>query len=51
MRIDCVIALCKPSQICVLAPAEIEYVITTIFQHGGRSEISARAETHHVIRP
>ena len=29
---------------------EMEHVITTIFQLGGRSEISARAETHHVIR-
>ena len=33
------------------ARAEIEHVIATIFQPGGRSEISARAETHHVIRP
>ena len=33
------------------ARAEIENVITTIFHPGGRSEISARAETHHVIRP
>ena len=32
------------------ARAEIEHVIATIFQPGGRSEISARAETHHVIR-
>ena len=30
--------------------AEIEHVIATIFQPGGRSEISARVETHHVIR-
>ena len=30
--------------------AEIEHVITIIFQPGGRGEISARAETHHVIR-
>ena len=28
-----------------------EHVITTIFQPGGRSKISARAETHHVIGP
>ena len=27
------------------------HVITTIFQPGGRSEISARAEIYHVIRP
>ena len=26
-------------------------VIAKIFQPGGRSEISARAEIHHVIRP
>ena len=32
------------------ARAEIEHVIATIFQSGGRSEISARAEIHHVIR-
>ena len=31
--------------------AEIEHVIATIFQPGGRSEISARAETHYVIIP
>ena len=30
---------------------EIERVIATIFQPGGRSEISTSAETHHVIRP
>ena len=28
-----------------------KHVIATIFQPGGRSEISARAEIHHVIRP
>ena len=33
------------------ARAEIEHVIATIFQPGGRSEISARAEIHHVILP
>ena len=33
------------------ARAEIEHVIATIFQPGGGSEISARAEIHHVIRP
>lgn len=32
------------------ARAEIEHVIRTIFQPGGRSEILGRAETHHVIR-
>ena len=26
-------------------------MITTIFHPGGRSEISARAETYHIIRP
>ena len=36
------------TEIC--ARAEIEHVIPTIFQPGGPSEISARAETHHVIR-
>ena len=30
--------------------AEIEHVIATIFQPCGRGEISARAETHFVIR-
>ena len=29
------------------ARAEIEHVIATIFQPGGRSEISVRAEIHH----
>ena len=38
-------------EICVCARAEIEHVIATIFQPGGRSEISARAEIHHVIGP
>ena len=33
------------------ARAEIEHVIATIFQPGGRSEISARAEIHHIISP
>ena len=33
------------------ARAEIVHVITTIFQPGGRSEISARAKIHHAIRP
>ena len=48
MRIDCVFA---PQLTAFCARAEIEHVITTIFQPGGRSEISARAETHYVIRP
>ena len=30
--------------------AEIEHVIATIFQPGGRSEISAWDEIHYVIR-
>ena len=30
---------------------KLSTVIATIFQPGGRSEISARAEIHHVIRP
>ena len=40
-------------EICVCARAEIifKHVIATIFQPGERSEISARAEIHHVIRP
>ena len=33
------------------AQAEIEHVIITIFQSSGWSEISAQAETCHVIRP
>ena len=37
-------------EICVLRRAEIEHVTPTIFQPGGRNKISARAETHPVIR-
>ena len=37
-------------EISILRPAEIEHVIATIFQPGGQSEISAQAETHHVMR-
>ena len=53
MRIYCVFA---PQQtfsrkFAFCARAEIEHVIATIFQPGGRSEISAQAEIHHVIRP
>ena len=53
MRIYCVFA---PQQtfsrkFAFCARAEIDHVIATIFQPGGRSEISARAEIHHVIRP
>ena len=52
MRIDCVFAPVNfLTEICVLALVEIEHVITTIFQPGGWSEISARAETHHVMWP
>ena len=52
MRIYCVFA---PQQtfsrkFAFCARAEIEHAIATIFQPGGRSEISARAEIHHVIR-
>ena len=35
----------------VCVRAEIEHVISTIFEPGGQSEISARAEIHCVIRP
>ena len=37
-------------EICICTQAEIELVTATIFQAGGRSGISARAEIHHVIR-
>ena len=33
------------------AQAEIEHVIATIFQPRGQCEISAWAETQHVIKP
>ena len=39
------------SKFAFCARADIEHGIATMFQPGGRSEISARAETHHVIRP
>ena len=50
MRIYCVFA---PQQtfsrkFAFCARAEIQHVIARIFQPGGRSEISARAEIHHV---
>ena len=31
--------------------AEIRHVIARKFQHGGRTEISAQAESRHVIDP
>ena len=51
MRIDCVFAPEQPFswKFAFCARAEIEHLIATMFLFGGRSEISARAETHHVI--
>ena len=52
MRIDCVFApqLTFSWKLAFCARAEIEHVIATIFQPGGRSEISARVKTPHEIR-
>ena len=53
MRIYCVFAPQETfsRKLAFCARAENDHVIATIFQPGGRSEISARAEIHHVIRP
>ena len=38
-------------QLQILAWAETSHVIATKFHPGGRAEISAHAEAHHVIGP